>query len=98
LTLHPILKLLYKKSASHNWRRRLPYYSYLSWLEQFAFAHTHHVIHDHLTAPLAEYIPHDEYQRWFTDAGLVHVWLHERNANSWRGYGEKPVIIAPVHQ
>ena len=86
-----MLKLFYQKPAAADWRRRLPYYPYLSWLAQFDFAHTHVVVHDHLTAPLAEYISRDEYQRWFEEAGLINVWLNARNANSWRGYGEKPV-------
>ena len=89
--LQPVLKVAYKNNRYYR-TERLPYYPYLSWLAKYGFKHTHHVIHDHLTAPLAEYVTRDDYQRWFSNAGLVNVILIQRNANSWSGYGEKPFI------
>ncbi len=92
LFLQPVLKLLYGWLGSEKgirWiRRLLPYRSYLSWLAQYGFRHTHSVVFDHLVAPTAFYIKHDDFARWFADAGFQNVAITPRNDNSWRGWGE----------
>jgi len=65
----------------------LPYGDYLAWLGQFPLAYVHNVVFDHLVAPVAFYLPKDEFQSWFRDAGLEIVSLTWRNRNSWRGHG-----------
>ncbi len=70
---------------------RLPYNEYLTWLGQFGFRHNHHVIFDHLVAPVAFYLRREEFAAWFPQAGLELLNLSWRNRNSWRGHGR------PVH-
>ncbi|MBM2826345.1 MAG: Methyltransferase protein, partial [Dehalococcoidia bacterium] len=67
--------------------RILPYNSYLLWLSQFGFRHNHHVIFDHMAAPVAFYIRREEFESWFREAGLEEVVISWRNQNSWRGWG-----------
>jgi SAM-dependent methyltransferase/uncharacterized protein YbaR (Trm112 family) len=89
--LHPIVKVIYRtvneRSSLHGLRRLLPYNGYLAWLGQFGFRHNHHVVFDHLVAPVAFYIRREEYESWFPAAGLEVIDLSWRNQNSWRGHG-----------
>lgn len=86
--LHPALVLFYR--PEHTFRKHLPQHGYLSWLAQYGFRHTHHVIFDHLVAPTAFYIKREDFESWFDRAGLVDVHISCRNENSWRGLGFKP--------
>jgi hypothetical protein len=47
-------------------------------------------VFDHLVAPVAFYIPREEFEGWFTRAGLADVQLAHHNRNSWRGFGRMP--------
>jgi SAM-dependent methyltransferase/uncharacterized protein YbaR (Trm112 family) len=84
--LHPLVKLVYHP-ASPWLRRKLPYGDYLAWLGQFGFYHNHHVVFDHLSAPVAFYLRRQEFEAWFHNAGLNLIDLSWRNQNSWRGHG-----------
>jgi SAM-dependent methyltransferase len=70
--------------------RWMPYGSYLRWLAQRDFAFLHGVVFDHLVAPTSHYVPREEFERWFADAGLELVSVTWRNRNSWRGLGRVP--------
>jgi 2-polyprenyl-3-methyl-5-hydroxy-6-metoxy-1,4-benzoquinol methylase/uncharacterized protein YbaR (Trm112 family) len=89
--LHPILKLVYcpaKGAGSPGWLREiLPYSDYLTWLAEFQFRHTHHVVFDHLVAPVAFYLRREEFEAWFHKAGMEVIDISWRNKNSWRGHG-----------
>lgn len=91
LILHPIARFIYHPVNTHyalnKLRRWLFYNDYLNWLGQFGFRHTHHVVFDHLVAPVAFYIRCEEFAAWFEQAGMELVDLSWRNQNSWRGYG-----------
>jgi len=86
--LHAALVLLYRRAA--RWPFRLPYAPYLTWLSGFPLRHTHQVVFDHLSAPIAHYYRREEVAAWFARAGLTEVGLTPRNANSWRGTGRVP--------
>ncbi|NOY81867.1 MAG: methyltransferase domain-containing protein [Kiritimatiellaeota bacterium] len=94
LGLHPAARLIYRPVARNprlnSLRRVLFYFDYLAWLGQFGFRHTHHVVFDHLVAPVAFYIFREELEKWFSDAGLELVRMSWRNRNSWRAYGRFP--------
>ena len=89
--LHPLLKWVYQpvnKVKPVAWLRKiLPYNDYFAWLGQFQFRHNHHVVFDHLVAPVAFYLQREEFEAWFTEAGLEIISLTWRNRNSWRGHG-----------
>jgi 2-polyprenyl-3-methyl-5-hydroxy-6-metoxy-1,4-benzoquinol methylase len=89
--LHPVVRYIYRPANITNalrpLRRLLPYNDYLAWLGQFGFRHNHHVVFDHLVAPVAFYLRRDEFAAWFSDSGLEILEISWRNQNSWRGHG-----------
>ncbi len=91
LFLHPLTRFVYRPvnqvPALQFLTRLLPYNDYLAWLGQFGFRHNHHVIFDHLVAPVAFYLRRDEFRAWFRRANLELIDLSWRNRNSWRGHG-----------
>jgi 2-polyprenyl-3-methyl-5-hydroxy-6-metoxy-1,4-benzoquinol methylase/uncharacterized protein YbaR (Trm112 family) len=91
LGLHPIVRYVYRPasiiSALRPLCRILPYRDYLAWLGQFGLRHNHHVVFDHLVAPVAFYLRREEFAGWFDDSGLEIVEISWRNRNSWRGHG-----------
>lgn len=96
--MQPVLKFVYRpvnSEMSPIWLRRiLPYNDYFAWLAQFQFHHNHHVVFDHLVAPVAFYLRREEFQAWFHEAGLNMIDLSWRNKNSWRGHGT--FMVAPA--
>lgn len=89
--LQPVLRVVYrpvsKIEALKGLRKILPYYEYLAWLSAFGFRHNHHVVFDHLVAPVAYYISKEEYKAWFDRAQIELIDLSWRNRNGWRGHG-----------
>lgn len=89
--LHPLVRYVYRPAngrAGLRWLTRLlPYNDYMAWLGQFGFRHNHHVVFDHLVAPVAFYIRKEEFREWFNKARLEVVDMSWRNQNSWRGHG-----------
>lgn len=63
--------------------RRLFYRDYLMYIARFNFDEIHHIIVDHLTAPIAFYLRREEVEAWFHRAGLSHVHMRWHNKNSW---------------
>lgn len=98
LVVHAGVKLVYQPANARGapaWLRRvLPYNDYLAWLSQYGFVHNHHVVFDHLVAPVAFYLRREEFEAWFAEAGLELIDLSWRNRNSWRGHGR----LAPVEE
>lgn len=86
LGLHPVLKLGYLNSG---WLK-LPYGSYLHWLAQYPFRHTHQVVFDHLAPAIAHYVPRQELEQWVYEARLEEPRITWRNENSWRAVGRVP--------
>ena len=91
IVLRSILCTLYHTRPDTALSRWLPYYSYLHWLAQFNFRHTHHTIVDHLGVPITHYVTHyvrkEEFRAWFEQAGFPETTLTWRNRYSWRGFG-----------
>ena len=89
--LHPIVRFIYRpvnNRDSLKWLSKiLVYNDYLAWLGQFGFRHNHHVVFDHLVAPVAFYLRKEEFQSWFEHANMTIIDLSWRNQNSWRGHG-----------
>ena len=90
--LHPIVRFIYRPiNASNSLRglsRFLFYNDYMTWLGQYSFRHNHHVVFDHLVAPVAYYLRREEFTSWFDEANLEIIDMSWRNQNSWRGHGQ----------
>ncbi|MEZ4590351.1 MAG: methyltransferase domain-containing protein [Chloroflexota bacterium] len=91
LFLHPVAAWIYRpinRSKRVKWLSKYLFYNdYLVWLGQFSFLHNHHVVFDHLVAPVAFYLTKEEFEQWFFDEDMALVDLSWRNQNSWRGHG-----------
>ena len=91
LFLHPLAAWVYRpvnRSKSLKWLSNYLFYNdYLVWLGQFSFLHNHHVVFDHLVAPVAFYLTKEEFETWFIDENMQLINLSWRNQNSWRGHG-----------
>lgn len=62
------------------------YESYLSYIASFDFTEINHIVFDHLTAPVAYYIPKRDVLNWFQDAGFSSPLVRWHNKNSWTGF------------
>lgn len=88
-----VLKVLYRPARSERmaWLRRLLfYYPYLGYISSFPFREIHHIVHDHLAAPVAHYLRRDQVADWYRSVGAGDVVIEWHNRNSWRGYGVLP--------
>jgi ubiquinone/menaquinone biosynthesis C-methylase UbiE len=70
--------------------KRMPYGDYFRWLAERDFKFMHGVVFDQLVAPTSHYIRREEFEKWFSDAGLENVKIKWRNQNSWGGVGTLP--------
>lgn len=90
LPLWLALAALYRPARGERraWLRGLlVYYPYLSYISNFPFREIHHIVHDHLAAPVAHYLRREEVEAWFRAAGVREPLIEWHNRNSWRGYG-----------
>lgn len=72
--------------------RSLPemfYETYLNYIAQFDFHEINHIVFDHLTAPVAFYIPRQDVLRWFAQSGFEKSIVRWHNKNSWMGFASK---------
>lgn len=76
--------------------KRLFYQAYINVIAQFPFDEIHSIVHDHFTPPIANYIPRDEFEQWWRDAGLADVTISWHNENSWRGTGVRSPRVEAV--
>ncbi len=72
--------------------KKLYYQAYVNHVTRFPWHEVHSIVHDHLTPPIAHYIPGEEFSSWFDDAGLESIEIGWHNENSWRGTGLVPSI------
>ncbi len=93
LPLFAALRVLYRPARRPGLaflQRVLFYYPYLSYISGFPFREIHHIVHDHLAAPVAHYLRREEVEGWYRDAGARDPVVAWHNRNSWRGYGRLP--------
>ena len=69
---------------------RLFYAPYITHISKFPYREIHSIVHDHLTPPIAHYIPRNEFESWFDALRLEDVTIGWHNQNSWRGTGTVP--------
>jgi SAM-dependent methyltransferase len=87
--LYLATKLIYRplnKNGS-SLAKHLFYNDYLNSLTDFGWREQHNIVFDHLVAPTAFYISHDEFETWWHDLGARDVSISWHNKNSWRGTG-----------
>ena len=83
-------RLIYGPTRNTRLARVLPYAPYLGYISSFPFREQRSIVFDHLLAPIAFYIRREEFEQWFSRAGLEDVTIEHHNANSWRGCGRVP--------
>jgi len=91
IPMYLILKGIYRPVGNSKrlagLKKYLFYFDYLYFLGQFGFHEQAIIVLDHLVPALAEYIPHDEFARWYSENGFQDVVITSRARNSWRGFG-----------
>jgi len=74
------------------WMRRfLFYYPYLAYISGFPFHEIHHIVHDHLAAPVAHYLRREVVEGWYRSVDARETIVTWHNRNSWGGYGRLPL-------
>jgi SAM-dependent methyltransferase/uncharacterized protein YbaR (Trm112 family) len=96
LPLFAATRLIYRPVRTSILGRRLPYAAYLGYISGFPFREQRTIVFDHLVAPVAYYIPRDEFAAWFERAGLEAVSIEHHNANSWRGFARVPAPVTAI--
>lgn len=86
-----------------DWRRRfrwmpeLFYGEYLAYISRFDFNEIHHIVFDHLVAPVSHYINRSEVERWYREEGLADPVIRWHNRNSWTGFGSRqPLLVTQM--
>ena len=87
-------RLVYGPTRGRLLGLRLPYGEYLSYIAPFPYREQRSIVFDHLVAPVAYYIPREEFAGWFERAGLDAPSIEHHNANSWRGFAALPATRA----
>ena len=64
---------------------KLFYREYMGQIARFPFKEIHHIVHDHLTPPIAFYIREEEFRAWFQESEFRNTVITWHNQNSWRG-------------
>lgn len=88
--------MIFCKAIAQPWkalRSRAPwvpplfYQDYLSYIAQFDFNEFHHIVFDHLVAPVANYVSRDYFRKWFSEGGFPgEPIIRWHNRNSWTGF------------
>jgi uncharacterized protein YbaR (Trm112 family)/ubiquinone/menaquinone biosynthesis C-methylase UbiE len=87
VALHGLVKGIYRPFHTSRLFQALPSHDYLYSISGFDFRRNYNIVFDHLVAPVAFYVSHDEFEAWFRTAELEDVRISWRNQNSWRGFG-----------
>lgn len=87
-------RMLYGPTGGRLLGMRLPYGEYLSYIAPFPYREQRSIVFDHLVAPVAHYIPREEFAAWFERAGMEALRIEHHNANSWRGFATRPAVRA----
>jgi uncharacterized protein YbaR (Trm112 family)/protein-L-isoaspartate O-methyltransferase len=90
--LYAVGRGVYRPLSSGPLGKKLFYQAYVNHVTRFPWHEVHSIVHDHLTPPIAHYIPRDEFSAWFDSAGLDQIEIGWHNENSWRGTGIVPSI------
>lgn len=75
---------------------RLPslfYASYLEYIARFDFTEVHHIVFDHLIAPVAHYIARADVAGWFDHAGWPDCVIRWHNRNSWSAFSSQDLKV-----
>jgi len=81
------------------WLPALYYEDYLSYIARFDFVEVHHIVFDHLVAPVANYVAEGYFRAWFAESGLDHPVIRWHNRNSWTGFASfKPDDLKSMHE
>ncbi|MCA1608466.1 MAG: hypothetical protein LC730_03280, partial [Acidobacteria bacterium] len=83
-------KLVYRPAnlAAAPLAKKLFYNDYLNHLGSFGWREHHNIVFDHLVAPTAHYISHEEFAEWWQKIGAENVQIIWHNQNSWCGSGK----------
>ena len=71
------------------WLPDLFYQSYMTYISRFDFTEINHIVFDHLTAPVAYYIPREEVFSWFHKAEFWNPLVRWHNKNSWSAFASR---------
>jgi SAM-dependent methyltransferase len=89
--MYAATKLVYgplnRRGRTQALARRLFYNDYLAAVSRFGWREQHTIVFDHLVAPVAYYIPREEFEDWWREIGAQDVSVGWHNRNSWRGLG-----------
>ncbi len=92
VVLYFATKLIYgplnKTKGGSALAQHLFYNDYLKGLAPFGWREQHTIVFDHLVAPIAYYIPREEFEKWWQEVSAEEVLISWHNKNSWRGFGK----------
>jgi len=87
LFLFAASKLIYKPLGNTTFGKKLFYRDYIIYISRFGWREQHHIVFDHLTAPIAVYISRQEFESWWEAIRAKDVQITWHNKNSWCGFG-----------
>jgi SAM-dependent methyltransferase/uncharacterized protein YbaR (Trm112 family) len=75
------------------------YQRYMTYISRFDFNEIHHIVYDHLSAPVANYVARHYFEEWFAEGGLPNPVIRWHNQNSWTGISShNPPVLAMMHE
>jgi SAM-dependent methyltransferase/uncharacterized protein YbaR (Trm112 family) len=99
---------IWARYVAANWARlqksmpALPdlfYQRYMTYISRFDFNEIHHIVYDHLSAPVANYVARHYFEQWFAEGNLPGPVIRWHNQNSWTGISShNPQILADMHK
>jgi SAM-dependent methyltransferase len=93
-TIYLATKLIYgplnRSQSGKSIARHLFYNEYFRNLAPFGWREQHTIVFDHLVAPTAFYLSHDEFEQWWRAIRAEDVTITWHNENSWCGFGRIP--------
>jgi SAM-dependent methyltransferase len=69
--------------------RKLPFHDYFIYFYRLGFRFFWGTVFDKAIPPISNYYRKEEFNAWFSRAGLSNVSIVHRNSNSWSGWGRK---------
>ena len=74
------------------------YQRYMTYISRFDFNEIHHIVYDHLSAPVANYVARHYFEQWFAEGALPNPVIRWHNQNSWTGISSHdPQILGDMH-
>ena len=74
------------------------YQRYMTYISRFDFNEIHHIVYDHLSAPVANYVARHYFEDWFVEGQLPNPVIRWHNQNSWTGISShNPPLLATMH-